>query len=63
MKENCSIFLKFSENGLLTEVSLCGIDSIKKVNLRNIKQVKYNENGEQIPNTMYLEKCFRNRWN
>ena len=42
-------YLKFFENGLLTEVSLCGIDSIKKVYVRNIKQVKYNENGEQIP--------------
>ena len=42
--------LKFFENCLLTEVSLCGIDSIKKVYVRNIKKIKYDENtGELIP--------------
>ncbi len=42
--------LKYFENSLLTEVSLCGIDSIKKVYVRNVKKVKYDENtGELIP--------------
>ena len=43
-------YLKLFENALLTEVSLCGIESIKKVYVRNIKKVKYNEDtGELIP--------------
>ena len=43
-------YLKYFENRLLTEVSLCGIDSIKKVYVRNVKKVKYNEEtGELIP--------------
>ena len=43
-------YLKYFENGLLTEVSLCGIESIKKVYVRNIKKVKYDENtGQLIP--------------
>ena len=42
--------LKYFENCLLTEVSLCGIDSIKKVYVRNGKKVKYDENtGKLIP--------------
>ena len=42
--------LKYFENCLLTEVSLCGIDSIKKVYVRNVKKVKYDENtGKLIP--------------
>ena len=42
--------LKYFENALLTEVSLCGIDSIKKVYVRNVKKVKYDEKtGELIP--------------
>jgi len=41
--------LKVFENRLLSEVSLCGIESIKKVYVRNIKKVKYDENtGELI---------------
>ena len=43
-------YLKLFENGLLTEVSLCGIDSIKKVYVRNVKQVKYDNKGALIPN-------------
>ena len=43
-------YLKMFENALLTEVSLCGIDSIKKVYVRNVKKIKYDENtGELIP--------------
>ena len=42
--------LKNLENSLLTEVTLCGIDSIKKVYVRNVKKVKYDEEtGELIP--------------
>ena len=43
-------YLKMFENALLTEVSLCGIDSIKKVYVRNEKKIKYDENtGKLIP--------------
>ena len=40
--------LKYFENCLLTEVSLCGIDSIKKVYVRNGKKVKYDENTGKL---------------
>ena len=32
----------------MTEVSLCGIDSIKKVYVRNGKKVKYDENTGKL---------------
>ena len=42
--------LKYFENCLLIEISLCDIDSIKKVYVRNGKKVKYDENtGKLIP--------------
>jgi len=50
-------YLKLFENALLTEVSLCGIDSIKKVYVRNVKKVKYNEiTGELIPSRQAPEE-------
>jgi len=43
-------YLKVFESRLLSEISLCGIESIKKVYARNIKKVKYNDiTGELIP--------------
>ena len=45
-KENPSFLglekLKDFENKLLSEVSICGIESIKKVYVRNVKKVEYN---------------------
>jgi DNA-directed RNA polymerase II subunit RPB1 len=49
--------LKVFESRLLSEVSLCGIESIKKVYVRNNKKVKYNDNtGELIPSSKAPEE-------
>ena len=39
--------LKMFEHVLLTEVSLCGIDSIKKVYVRNVNKVEYYDSNEE----------------
>ena len=39
--------LKMFEHLLLTEVSLCGIDSIKKVYVRNVNKVEYYDSNEE----------------
>ena len=49
--------LKVFESRLLSEVSLCGIESIKKVCVRNIKKVKYDDiTGELIPSSKAPEE-------
>ena len=49
--------LKVFESRLLYEVSLCGIESIKKVYFRNVKQVKYDDiTGELIPSSEIPEE-------
>jgi len=40
--------LKTFEKRLLTEVSLCGIESVKKVYVRNVKKIGYDNEGNQI---------------
>jgi len=50
--------LKFFEKHLLKEVSLCGIDSIKKVYVRKVQKIEYDKTGKQlkIPNPKKNDK-------
>ena len=57
--------LKMFEHVLLTEVSLCGIDSIKKVYVRNVNKVEYYDSNEEQAGKQKKNrrKCSRDRRN